>query len=334
MAAQVAVIDRSEAADWDEALWQQPAANIYASRSWGAYKGRLGWNVRRVALCDNGEDLAYIQYQERRSGPLRRVLVQGGPVLTPRGQSRAEAVLAAFLDHLALRPADLLAVKSYRPQDPEGVTALLSHRFVPVVTAKDHTIELDLTPGTAALLAASDRRWRREVKKAEGQPDLTAVFLTDPDERLRAFDTFVRMYAALQQRKGFSNDLDTNAYRDLAASDPHLLFLEIREGGEPILVRIVHTARDRWTDFFTASNERARATGAASFAVWRIVERAREEGASRFDFGGVDPAGNRGVFDFKRALSRNVIQSGPTWIYARNAFIRRAAATALFLRAI
>lgn len=42
MTAQVVVIDRSEAADWDEALWQQPAANIYASRSWGAYKGRLG----------------------------------------------------------------------------------------------------------------------------------------------------------------------------------------------------------------------------------------------------------------------------------------------------
>ena len=181
MAAQVAVIDRSEAADWDEALWQQPAANIYASRSWGDYKGRLGWAVRRLALCDNGEDLAYIQCQERRAGPLRRVLVQGGPVLTTRGQSRAEAVLAAFLDHLALRPADLLAVKSYRPQDPEGITALLSHGFVPVIGGKDHTIELDLTPGAEAILAAADRRWRREVKKAEGQPDLTAVFLTDRD---------------------------------------------------------------------------------------------------------------------------------------------------------
>ncbi len=124
------------------------------------------------------------------------------------------------------------------------------------------------------------------------------------------------------------------AYRDLAASDPHLLFLEIRQGGEPILVRIVHTARAVWTDFFTASDERARSTGAATLAVWRSLERARQEAASRFEFGGVDPAGNRGVFDFKRALSRHVIQSGPTWIYARNAFIRRAAATALFLRAI
>ena len=334
MTAQVAVIDRSGAEDWDEILWQQPAANLYASRSWGQYKSRLGWTVRQVALNDNGADLAYIQYQERCTGPVRRILVQGGAVLTARGQFRAEAVLAAFIDHLALRPADLLAVKSYRPQDPEGVTALLSHGFVPVVTAMDHTIELDLTPETDAILAAADRRWRREVNKATGQPDLTAVFLTDPDERLRAFDTFVRMYAALQQRKGFSSGLDTAAYRDLAASDPHLLFLEIRQGGEPILVRIVHTARAVWTDFFTASDERARSTGAATLAVWRIIERARQEGARRFDFGGVDPAGNRGVFDFKRALSRNVIQSGPTWIYARNAFIRRAAATALFLRAI
>ena len=68
--------------------------------------------------------------------------------------------------------------------------------------------------------------------------------------------------------------------------------------------------------------------------MWRIVERACEAGAGRFDFGGVDPAGNRGVFDFKRTLSRNVVQGGPTWIYARNTFVRRAAATALFLRRI
>lgn len=335
MAHQVAVVDRSDAADWDEAVWRQAAGNIYTCRSWGTYKSRLGWSVRRIALCENGEDLAYIQYQERRLpllGALRRILVQGGPVLTARGAARAEAVLGAFLDHLALRPTDLVAMKSYRPRDPEGVAALLAHRFVPVVSGQDHTIELDLAPETEAILAAADRRWRREVNKAQGQADLEAVFLTDPDERLRAFDTFMRMYAELQQRKGFSSGLDTAAYRDLAVADPHLLFLEIREGGAPILVRIVHTARERWTDFFTASNERARATGAASFAVWRIIERARQDGARLFDFGGVDPADNRGVFDFKRALSRNVVQAGPTWIYARNPALRRAAAAYLFLR--
>lgn len=332
MAAQVAVVDRSEAADWDEALWAQPGASLYTSRIWGGYKSRLGWSVRRVALCENGEDLAYVQYQERRRGPLRRILVQGGLVLTARGRSRAEALLGDFVTHLALGAADVLAVRSYHAQDPDDVTALLAHRFVPVVSGRDHTIELDLTPETGAILAAAERRWRREVNKAQANADLTTVFLTDPDERLKTFDTFIRMYAALQQRKGFSSDLDTAAYRDLAAADSHLLFLEVREKGEPILVRIVHMARDRWTDFFTASNERARATSAATLAVWRIVERARQEGARIFDFGGVDPAENRGVFDFKRALSRNVVQSGPTWIYARHPWVRRAAATALFLR--
>ncbi|MEH3116169.1 MAG: GNAT family N-acetyltransferase [Methylorubrum populi] len=335
MAARVAVVDRSEAADWDEALWRQPGASIYASRIWGTYKSRVGWSVRRVALCgEGGEDLGYLQYQERRRGPVRRILVQGGFVPTARGQGRTEALLGAFLDHLALGPADLLAIKSYRSHDPEGIAALLAHRFVPVVAGKDHTIELDLSPETGAILAAAERRWRRELSKAQANAELTTVFLTEPDERLRAYDTFVRMYAALQRRKGFTGDLDTAAYRDLAACDPHLLFLEVREGGEPILVRIVHTARERWTDFFTASDERARATAAATLAVWRIVERARQAGARSFDFGGVDPADNRGVFDFKRALSRNVVQGGPTWIYARNPVVRRAAATLLFLRQI
>lgn len=87
MTAQVAVIDRSGAEDWDEILWQQPAANLYASRSWGQYKSRLGWTVRQVALNDNGADLSYIQYQERRTGPVRRILVQGGRSSLPAGSS-------------------------------------------------------------------------------------------------------------------------------------------------------------------------------------------------------------------------------------------------------
>ncbi|KQQ14103.1 hypothetical protein ASF53_09725 [Methylobacterium sp. Leaf123] len=332
MAAQIAVIDRSKAADWDEVVWRQENANIYASRNWGAYKSRLGWSVRQIALCaENGEDLAYVQCQER-PGLVRRILVQGGPILTVRGRAKAEAVLAAILDHLAPRPTDLLAIRPYRFLDPEGMTALLAHRFLPVVTRQNHTIDVDLSRDTKTILSGADPTWRQRVRKAQGNADLTAAFLTNPDERFRAFETFERMHAALQERKGFVDGLNAAAYRDLAVADPRLVFLEIRERGEPIHVRLVHTARERWTDFFAASNERARSTGAATFAVWQVVERAHAEGARVFDFGGVDPAGNRGVFEFKRALSRNVVQGDPLWIYARNPFVRRAAATALFLR--
>lgn len=317
--------DLTDDPNWDERVWRQPGANIYAARRWGEYKRRVGWEVRRIAvLGSDGQALAYAQYQRRRCGLGHVVLAQGCPVLTRAGALRAEAVFRAFLDHLGLRRFDLLGVNYQQFQRPEAVLALLGHGFAPIVTARMHTLELDLTQGPDRLRDRMEGRWRDVLRAAEANPDLDTVLLTEPAARLAAFDTFSRFYADLKRRKGFRNTLDTAAYRDLAAADPHLLFLEVRERGEPILVRIVHRAAERWTDFYVASNERAKATGAGRLAVWRLIEWAREEGCRILDLGGIDPFGNPGVYEFKRGLCRDVVTANPLWLFSRTRLLRRA----------
>lgn len=327
------VVDMTGASDWDERIADEPGANLYAARPWGTYKARLNWAVRRVAVRDgSARPLAFVQYQERRVGPARFVLAQGCPVLTAAGAARAEATLSAFRDHLALGPFDLLGVNFHEFQDNEVVPALLALDFVPVVSARQHTLELDLTRDLEAIEAGLDSKWRRNLAKARRNPDLDTVLLTDPDARLAAFDVFTGMYAALQRRKGFSNSLDPSAFRDIAAADPRLVILEVRENGAPIMVRIAHRAQTRWTDFFAASNERGRATNAAALSVWTLIEQAKADGCPVYDLGGIDPAGNRGVFDFKRGVSRRVVQSTPLWLHGRTRLIRSAAAALLAQR--
>lgn len=332
-AADLTVVDLTEAPDWDERLADEPGANLYVARPWGIYKARLNWAVRRIAIRDGqGRDLAYVQVQERRLGFARFVLAQGCPVLTAAGAARAEATLRAFRDHLALGPFDLLGVNFQEFQDNEAVPALLALDFAPVVSARQHTLELDLTRDIDAIAAGLDSKWRRNLAKARRNPDLDTAILTDPDARLSAFDTFSGMYAALQARKGFSNTLDPKAFRDIAATDPRLVILEVRENGEPIMVRIAHRAQARWTDFFAASNERGRATNAAALSVWTLIEQAKAEGSPVYDLGGIDPAGNRGVFDFKRGVSRRVVQSTPLWLHGRTRLVRSLAAALLAQR--
>ncbi len=327
------VVDLTDAPDWDARIADAPGANLYAARPWGTYKGRLNWSVRRVAVRDGqGCDLAFVQYQVRRVGFARFVLAQGCPVLTEAGAARAEATLSAFRDHLALGPFDLLGVNFHEFQDNEAVPALLALGFVPVVSPRHHTLELDLTRDIEAIEAGLDAKWRRNLAKARRNPDLETALLTDRDARLCAFDTFTGMYAALQARKGFSNTLNPQAFRDIAAADPRLVILEVRENGVPIMVRIAHRARQRWTDFFAASNERARATNAAALSVWTLIEAAKAEGCPVYDLGGIDPAGNRGVFDFKRGISRRAVQSTPLWLHGRNRLVRSAAAALLAQR--
>lgn len=332
MAAELAVREIADATSWDSRVWTHPGANIYCASPWGTYKSRLGLTVRRAVVEAGGEDLALVQWQERRKGPARFIHVQGGPVLTAAGKRRAEAVFGALIAHLDLGRLDLVGVKYEQFESSDATLALLMHGFAPVVQARNHTLELDLTQDLDAVRAAMEHRWRKALRKAEQNADLTTRFLTDRAERLAAFDDFSAMYTALQARKGFSASLRPEAYRDIAADDARLLFLDVRERGERVLVRIAHLSDERCTDFFTASNERARATSAAGLAVWRIVERAKAAGCRVFDFGGIDPASNRQVFEFKRGLSRTVAQSNPLWIYSRSPAVRKTAAALLSLR--
>ena len=330
---QLTVADVTDDPDWDDAIWRQPGANLYASRRWGEYKSRIGWDVRRLTLrAACGQALAYVQVQRRRRGLGHVVLAQGCPILTPLGQRRAEAVFSALLGHLDLGRFDLLGVNYQQFQTPEAVLALLAQGFAPVVTTRTHTLEVDLRQEMEAIRSGMEGRWRDVLRQAERNPDLTAAFLTDPDERLRAFETFGRLYAELKRRKGFRNSLDMAAFRDLAAHDPNLLFLEMRERDEPILVRIVHRTARRWTDLYVASNERAKVTGAGRLALWRLIGRAKGEGAAVLDLGGIDPAGNPGVYEFKRGVCRNAVASNPLWLFSRSAVMRRAATAVLATR--
>lgn len=327
------VVDVTDDPDWDEAVWQQTGANIYASRRWGEYKRRVGWDVRRVTIRgSDGQALAYAQVQRRRRMFGHLVLAQGCPVLTTLGEARTDAVFRAFLDHLDLGRFDVLGVNYQQFQSPAAVLALLGHGFAPVITPRAHTLELDLTQALERIRAHMEGRWRDVLRRTERNPDLTTRFPTTPAERQSAFETFGRLYAALKRRKGFRNSLDTAAFRDLAANDPNLVFLEMRERDEPILVRIIHRTANRWTDFYVASNERAKATGAGRLALWHLIERAKREGASVLDLGGIDPAGNPGVYEFKRGVSRNVVAANPLWLFSRTRLLRRAATAVLATR--
>lgn len=315
---------------WDEAVWEQARGSIFAASGWGTYKSRRGAAIERLSVVDeNGDVMGLAQVQRRRRGIVRHFYVQGGPLLTAKGERHGEAVLRALLAHLDLGPLDLLVADANRTESPGTVLGLLATGFRPVTTAGRHTLEVDLAGGLDAVQAGMEQRWRKALRKAERNPALTVRFLDDPAERLAAFDAFTAMYALLKSRKGFSNDFDPGAYRDLAANDPRHVMLEVRDGEELCLVRIAHLSRDRFTDFFTASTERAKANAAAYLAVWSFIRRAAEEGCRIFDFGGIDPAGNRGVYDFKRGLTRNVASSGPLWLHGRHRLVTAAAGAVL-----
>ncbi|WP_437871154.1 GNAT family N-acetyltransferase [Methylorubrum extorquens] len=316
--------------DWRAAVGRHEHANVYASEKWGDYKSRLGWAVKRVIIRDHsGRELGLVQYQERKRGPVRFVLAQGCPVLSDRGAFQAKETFEAFIAHLNLGRFDLLGIKYHQFETAEAKLALLALNFRPVISAKDHTLEVNLSHSIETVRSSLDARWRNALVKAERQDAVEMRFISDAPERLMAFDAFAEMYADTKVRKGFRNNLNTELYRELAAHDTCLEFQEVRENGKPILVRIAHKSRHRWTDFYVASNDRARELEVPRLALWHALKKAKQEGASTYDLGGIDPVNNRGVFVFKAGVTRNVAQATPLWLYSRSSVVRDAAASIL-----
>jgi hypothetical protein len=169
-------------AEWDAAVWQSRRANVFCSWMWGEYKSRIGWTVTRLFIEDQaGERLAMVQYQTKRKGFARFVYVQGGPLLTGRGERDAERVVSFFLAHLALGRFDLVGVNFEHFGSGAGVLALLARGFSPVVSSKNYTMEVDLTQPPEVILSGMNRRWRKSLKRAERNGDLSVRFVTDPD---------------------------------------------------------------------------------------------------------------------------------------------------------
>ncbi len=143
------VLPAADVPAWDAAVWAQARGGIFAASGWGTYKARRGAEIARLQVVDESGDLVGLaQVQLRRRGPARQAYIQGGPLLTDKGERQGEAVVRALLAHLALGPLDLVVVDFARAESPGAVLGLLATGFKPVTTAGRHTLEVDLTGGS------------------------------------------------------------------------------------------------------------------------------------------------------------------------------------------
>ena len=201
---------------------------------------------------------------------------------------------------------------------------MLSGGFTPSLNRSNYTIVVDLSKGIDAIRQALDRRWRRVVRDAERSGRLTAEIVASPAARRRALATFKTMYADLAHRKGFQQAIDVDAIAEFIPDDPRFIVLEIRDGATPVAIRISHIAGTKLTDFFAATTKQGLELDAGYFAAWSLVKYGIEAGIQVLDCSGVDPYNNPGVFQFKRGLSDNVVQSDHPWIHSRSRLVRLA----------
>lgn len=322
-----------DAARWEAQLLQHPLRNVYTSWGWGDYKARIGWRVQRLSIRNSaGQCLAMAQVQTRRRFGVRHVYIHGGPLFFATDDTVVERSLAALLAHVDPGPFGFTVLNYERFDTPTALLATLACGLAPALNRAQHTIVLDLSIGLDAIRKGLRRLWSKQLGKALANDALSTEIVEDEAGRDAAFDAFEHLYVHLARRKGFDMAIVPEPFRALAVADQRFVFLVVRERGEIVAVRIAHRDGDRLIDHVNASGPAAMASNANTLAVWRLIEHAVACGLRIYDFCGIDPVANPGVYRFKRGIGGDVVQAGPLWVHARNPALKAAVQAMLTVR--
>lgn len=314
--------------DWSQHLTAFLQRPLYSSNVWAIYKQEQGWRARTV-LWQSPQGQAVVLIQNRsvtRLGPLV-TLIQGGPLLTD--DCPAATALDALLQHAnpSRLGIDVLFPAQALTPALEVAMAELGFREIPI--AGTGTVVLSLSNDEATLRQALSKNWRHNLNRAEKRGLSLRWIGTDLAERAAAGQRMARLYDALTERKNFAKALDANALTRAMGEDPGLEWLEVWQDDTLLASRMGWMGGDYALDLLAASSDAAKTTYANYLALWALINRSRQRGATWFDCGGIDPQGNVGVYNFKKGLNGTEVHLGRLWLRTRPGWLWSLAARRL-----
>jgi GNAT acetyltransferase-like protein len=250
-------------------------------------------SVRVKPMPAMGTGIAYVS-----GGPL----VRNGDHETAGG--RLDTVLAALVReyverrHLVLRVAPVIGDAAWNLEQERH---FLRAGLRPAERVRGYTtILVDIARPIDEVRAGFAKKWRYHLGRAE-RAEIAVVQGTDPvllEDFQRLFDEFVA-------RKSFAVELDAGFYARLQARLPEGERLHVaiaRIDDEPVAGVVTSLLGDTAVYLLGASNESARNANAPYLLQWSVIEAAAARGISWYDLGGIDPAGNPGVYRFKARM--------------------------------
>lgn len=310
---------RFEGDKWNSDLESIQKLNLYNSWSWGEYKSRNGWKIKRLAIseCASQQLVGLIQMQEKANLIGKIYLIQGGVQINKTSDDLlAEVIRSVLQKELKLGFFDLILVNYQGRGDDQDYQGLLKMGFLPIIHNRMYTFTLNLDDEN--IEKKLSHNWRHNLKRAQKNPSLSIVFCVDNKDRLEALRALDFMYAKLRARKLFGEAVNIKTIQDLVCEDQRFVIVAARLNGDVIAVRVGFQASDYMLDFLAASAETAKNTYANYLLLWALIDKARSLGLRSFDCGGIDPYNNSGVYNFKKGMNGKLSIVGPLWVYNKN----------------
>lgn len=304
---------------WDQTLKGFNDCSPYQSYAWGEYRRALGWEPRRwIALDEKEKVVAMMQASVRRYlFGVGLIWCEGGPVgdITVCDDSLQQAMMIGT----GLRRS-YCRFRCDRRRDIEDVLRLTAQgwntSWSPLTS--NYSMALDLTQEEDRLLAASDRNWRRNLRRAE-ECNLTIRQWMDA-----GVDEVLSVYESMQEAKGLDEQLSRQEVEELLRNLKQQLVLYRcdDESGAVVSLLGCMVAGDQACAVFWATSEAGRKVHASYATFWAVVQHCRRIGIKSYDLAGIDPVRNHGVYRYKRATGAAPIEYLGEWDWATRPWLR------------
>ena len=313
---------------WNAWVSATPSGHLLQSYEWGECKRELDWHVERIALIDGASCQAAAQVLWR-STPLGPVAyLPRGPVLATPDPAVRDQIFGAIHQRLRQHRAIFLRVEP----NQSGALGLAELGFVraPGTVQADVTIQVDLRPDFAGLLAAAKPKTRYNIRLAQRR----GVQVT-----IGTFSDLPAFYALLAETarrdRFFIRPLSYYQRVFTTLGDKVRLLLAYHDG-DLLAAAFITVFGSEAIYLYGASSSERRNLMPTYLIQWEAMKLAKGLGCTRYDFWGipaeVDPAtgqprtgsgslaelgetgnGLWGVYRFKQGFGGRIVTYDGAW---------------------
>lgn len=305
------------AGDWDGHV-AALSGGFYQTYGWGEVRRAAGWQPMRL-LARHGEEVVMVaSVLVKRKLGLAVCWVPGGPL------GKSEVLNGEFRTVLG----NMLGTKLFycrisllRTDSGDEATLLTRSGWQrsAVPMSSGLTMSYDLTGDETERLKRVSGNWRHNLKRS-GRYGLCVERWEQPD-----WAEISSLYREMEDIKGLPvqhSDSELKAIFDQCEKSI-VVYRCLDNEGRLLAIRAAGVSGLLAIDLLAVASAAARKAYASHATLWALLDHCSRLGLKEYDLSGVDPVGNKGVFDFKHGTGAKLVECLGEWDWASLLGLRR-----------
>lgn len=319
-------IDSGGAAEWNAKV-EALSGGFYQCYEWGETRRLAGWRPLRVTARRDGRLVTAASLLVKSKAGVSIVWAPGGPAGETDTLDRSfKQALRGWLG----TPLNYIRISVLRPAPDAEAAALASHgwRRPRIPMSSGLSMAYALEGDEATRLQRASGNWRHNLKRAS-RHGLRIEPWHNPD-----IDAVCALYREMETLKSIPMQHSKADLEQMFSllGDRLVLYRCLDADGKLLALRAAGILGDTAMDLLAAAGAAARKLYASHATLWALLSDCSRRGLRIYDLSGVDPQGNKGVYDFKHGTGASLVTGLGEWEWASVPGLKLAINTLLSAR--